>query len=92
MDEALGQAFNVGSRFEHTIEELARLVLEVTGSSSELLFVPYEQAYGRDFADTRRRVPDVRKAERILGWRADRELREGLRDLLAEREAARCVS
>ena len=89
--EALGQAFNVGSRFERSIEELARLVLEVTGSDSPLTLVPYAQAYGQDFADTRRRVPDVSKAQRLLGWRAERDLRSGLLDLVDERREAPCA-
>ena len=77
--EAEGEVFNIGSSRETTILELARLVKELVGSSSEIVHVPYVQAYGPDFEETRRRVPDVSKAERILGFRAQVPLEEGLK-------------
>jgi UDP-glucose 4-epimerase len=83
---ALGQVFNVGSPFEHDIESLARLIVEQSGSSSELVRIPYEQAYGKDFADTRRRVPAVDRIAAVLGWRAQISLAEGLSQVLAERD------
>jgi len=49
--------------------------------------VPYEEVFGRGFADTRRRVPDVTKAKTILGWEARTRLDDGLRKVLAERAA-----
>ena len=77
--EAEGEVFNIGSSHETTILELAHLVKELVGSSSEIIHVPYAEAYGPDFEETRRRVPDVSKAERLLGFRAEVPLREGLR-------------
>ena len=77
--EAEGEVFNIGSSRETTILELARLVKELVGSSSEIVHVPYAEAYGPDFEETRRRVPDVSKAERILGFRAQVPLEEGLK-------------
>jgi len=77
--EAEGEVFNIGSSRETTILELARLVKELVGSSSEIVHVPYVQAYGPDFEETRRRVPDVSKAERMLGFRAQVPLEEGLK-------------
>ncbi len=85
LPQALGEVVNVGSAFETTINDLARTVLDVSGSQGSIEHISYDEAYGKGFADTRRRVPDVSKAERLLGWRAEIELREGLRDLLAER-------
>lgn len=87
--EALGEALNIGSPFEHTINDLARRVVALTGSGSEILHVPYERAYGAGFADTRRRVPAVAKAAQLLGWRAGITLDEGLPLLLDERRDAR---
>jgi UDP-glucose 4-epimerase len=78
LPQALGQAFNVGNVVETTIEGLAGAVLRVTGTSVPIKYVPYEDAYGADFGDTRRRVPDVDKAHRLLGWRAAVTLDEGL--------------
>jgi len=77
--EAEGKVFNIGSSRETTILELARLVKELVGSPSEIVHVPYAEAYGPDFEETRRRVPDVSKAERILGFRAQVPLEEGLK-------------
>lgn len=76
---AEGQVFNIGSSHETAILELARLVKRLVGSPSEIVHVPYEEAYGADFEETRRRVPDVRKAERMLGFRTEIPLEEGLR-------------
>lgn len=77
--EGEGQIFNIGSNRETSILELAQLVKRLAGSSSEIIHVPYEEAYGADFEETRRRVPDVRKAERVLGFRAEVPLEEGLK-------------
>ena len=80
--EAAGQIFNIGSDREVTIAELARRILALTGSSSEIVYVPYTAAYGPDFEETRRRVPDVRRAREILGFEAEVPLEEGLRRTL----------
>jgi UDP-glucose 4-epimerase len=79
LKEAEGQSFNIGSSRETPILELAHLVKKLVGSPSEIVHVPYEQAYGVNFEETRRRVPDVRKAKRVLGFRAEIPLEEGLR-------------
>jgi UDP-glucose 4-epimerase len=79
LKEAEGQSFNIGDSRETTILELAQLVKNLAGSPSEIVHMPYERAYGADFEETRRRVPDVRKAERVLGFRAEVPLEEGLR-------------
>jgi UDP-glucose 4-epimerase len=81
--EALGQAFNIGSDMEITILELARTILRLTGASSEIVFVPYEKAYGTGFEDTPRRAPEVSKAQRLLGFRAKVPLGEGLQKTIA---------
>lgn len=77
--EAEGQVFNIGSIRETPILELAQLVKRLVGSPSGIVHVPYVEAYGADFEETRRRVPDVRKAERVLGFRTEIPLEEGLR-------------
>ena len=64
--EAAGQVFNIGNDQEITIADLARLVVEVTGSRSEIRFVPYESVYGPQFEDLRRRVPSVEKLRRHI--------------------------
>ena len=68
-EESTGEVFNIGNDRETTIEQLARMVRERTGSSSEITFVPYDQAYEKGFEDMPRRVPDVSKLHRVTGFR-----------------------
>ncbi|MDQ6942039.1 MAG: NAD-dependent epimerase/dehydratase family protein [Candidatus Eremiobacteraeota bacterium] len=77
-DAAVGQVFNVGSQHELSINELATIVRDRLGSTSEIAHLSYEEAYGPDFEDTRRRVPDVRKAKDVLGFEATFDLDAGL--------------
>ena len=66
---AVGQVFNVGSTEEVTIRELAERVIQATGSQSKIIYVSYEEAYAPGFEDMRRRVPDTRKIEALIGWK-----------------------
>lgn len=77
-EEAVGEVFNIGNSREISIEGLARLVVEMTRSSSTLEFVPYEEAYPSGFEDMRRRVPSVDKLQRVLGWSPQRSLEDNL--------------
>jgi len=81
--EAVGEVFNIGSDKEVTINELAMLVKKLTGSSSEIKCMPYRDYYGQSYEDTPRRQPDVRKAERLLGFRAQVPLDQGLKRTIA---------
>jgi UDP-glucose 4-epimerase len=76
--EAAGQVFNIGSNRETDINELAQLILQLTGSSSEIVYVPYASVYGQHFEETRRRVPDVTRAREVLGFEALTPLEQGL--------------
>lgn len=66
--QAVGKVVNLGSDKEINIEELAKLVLRVTNSSSKIEYVPYEKAYGKNFEDMRRRVPDILQAKQLIGF------------------------
>lgn len=79
---ARGLAFNVGTDTETAIIDLARLVLQVTGSRSEIRKVGYEQVYGEDFEDVRRRVPDISLGRDILGWTPRVSLPEGIERMI----------
>lgn len=81
--EAEGQVFNIGSNRETTINELAEVIVALTGSDSEIVHVPYASAYGADFEETRRRVPAVERAREVLGFEAETSFEEGLRRTLA---------
>lgn len=65
----VGGVFNVGSDEEVSIEELARRVISLTGSSSTVTYLTYEQAYGQAFDDMVRRVPDLRRVGGAIGFR-----------------------
>jgi UDP-glucose 4-epimerase len=67
-DEAIGEVVNVGNDHEVTIEELALLVKERTGSSSPVKYVPYDQAYEPGFEDMFRRVPCLDKLGQMTGF------------------------
>jgi len=67
--EAPGQVFNVGNDEEVSILELAERIKATTGSSSRIVRVPYDEAYPEGFEDMMRRVPDVSKAARFVGYK-----------------------
>ncbi len=84
---AVGQVFNIGNDEEVAILRLAELVREVAASSSEIVLVPYSEAYAEGFEDMQRRVPDVRKLERTIGFRPRTPLREIVADVVADQRA-----
>jgi UDP-glucose 4-epimerase len=77
--DAAGQVFNIGSNRETSIMELARMIRDLVGSASEIVRVPYQNVFGENFEETRRRVPDIRRAAEILGFRAETALEDGLK-------------
>ena len=72
--QARGEIVNLGNNQEVTIRELAERVCQLAGSSSEVVLIPYDQAYGEGFDDMRRRVPDLGKAARLIGYQPRRQL------------------
>ena len=85
--EAVGEVFNIGSDEEVSIVELARRVKEAAGSSSEIVFVPYSEAYAEGFEDMQRRVPDASKLERVVGFRPRTPLSRIIDDVVADQRA-----
>jgi UDP-glucose 4-epimerase len=81
---ALGEIFNVGNDEEISIEELAVKVKAATGSASTIEKRPYTEVYGAGFEDMARRVPDVRKLERFIGYRPRTPLDRIIADIVAE--------
>lgn len=71
---AVGEIFNIGNPDETSILELARRVRTLSGSRSEIVLVPYHQAYGAGFEDMPRRVPDLQKIGALVGYRPARDL------------------
>ena len=83
-NETIGGAFNVGNNKELSILELAKAVIAETGSTSTIEFLEYEKAYGAGFEDMERRVPDISKMERTVGWVPTRDLQTIIADIAAE--------
>jgi UDP-glucose 4-epimerase len=81
---ARGQIYNIGSTEEVTILELAERVKRVTGGRSQIVFVPYEQAYVQGFDDMRRRLPDLAKIRQTVGYEPKRKLDDILRDVIED--------
>jgi UDP-glucose 4-epimerase len=65
---AIGQVFNIGNPDEITIKDLALKIREMTGSSSPVRLIPYDQAYEAGFEDMPRRVPDITKVSALVGF------------------------
>jgi len=73
---AFGEIFNIGGTQEISIEDLAMLVRQRVGSRSQILYTPYDQAYGRGYEDMQRRVPSVEKLDGVTGFRPKIALQE----------------
>lgn len=76
--DAVGEVFNIGGGQEVTMLELAQMVKELAGSRSEIVFVPYEKAYEEGFEDMQRRVPDITKVEKLIGYKPTFTLQQTL--------------
>jgi UDP-glucose 4-epimerase len=83
-----GEILNVGSTERVTIEELARRVIELTGSSSEIEYVPYDKVYGQGIEDMLHRQPAIEKITGAVGWQPTRSLDEILADVIAHTRSA----
>ena len=81
--EATGQVFNIGSDEEISIGKLAALVKELAGSTSPIAYIPYQEAYEEGFEDMRRRVPDIGKVRRLIGYAPSMTLPKILQEVIA---------
>ena len=80
--DAVGAAFNLGSQEEISIRNLAQKVIQMTGSSSKLEFIPYDKAYEEGFEDMARRVPDISKAKKFVGFSPTKNLDDILKSVV----------
>ena len=86
---AVGDVFNVGAPFELSINDLARMVIDRTASSSRISHIPYDEAYEEGFEDMERRVPDISKIRTLTGWEPALGLDRIVEDVIeSERTAA----
>jgi UDP-glucose 4-epimerase len=84
-DHVVGDVYNVGSQEEISIGDLARLIIERTGSASAISHMAFEDAYDKDFEDMPRRIPSIAKIEAAIGWTPEHDLEQILADVIAER-------
>jgi UDP-glucose 4-epimerase len=82
-DKAVGEVFNVGNNQQISIMELAKKVIEITKSTSNIEKIAYEKAYPEGFEDMQRRVPDISKINRVLGWTPEINLDQIIKDIAA---------
>ena len=82
-DKAVGEVFNVGNNQQISIMELAKKVIEITGSTSSIEKIAYEKAYPEGFEDMQLRVPDISKINRVLGWKPEINLDQIIKDIAA---------
>ena len=80
-DKAIGQVFNVGNNQQISIMDLAKKVIEITESKSEIKKIPYSEAYPVGFEDMQRRVPDISKIKNEIGWSPEIGLEQIIRDI-----------
>jgi UDP-glucose 4-epimerase len=82
-NKSIGQVFNVGNNQQMSIMDLAKKVIEITGSRSSIVKIPYSEAYPEGFEDMQRRVPDISKIKNVLGWSPQIWLDRIIKDIAA---------
>jgi UDP-glucose 4-epimerase len=79
--QAAGRVFNVGATEEISIFDLARRVIDLLDSTSEIVLVPYDRVYNAGFEDMDRRVPDIARIRELIGWRPECSLDQIILDV-----------
>jgi UDP-glucose 4-epimerase len=82
-DKVIGEVFNIGNNQQISIMDLAKKVIETTGSTSVIQKIAYENAYPQGFEDMQRRVPDISKIKQVLGWKPEINLDQIIKDIAA---------
>ena len=80
----IGKVINIGNDFEISINGLARRIIDETGSKSEIVHMPYSEAYGDGFEDMERRVPSIDLINELVGWKPNRDLSTIISDISEE--------
>jgi UDP-glucose 4-epimerase len=82
-EQAVGQIFNVGGTERISIEDLAKKIKQMTNSQSEIVYIPYDEAYAEGFEDMLHRRPDISKLQRYIGFIPNTSLDDILKDVIA---------
>jgi UDP-glucose 4-epimerase len=80
-ENTVGKVINIGNDYEISINDLARKIINETGSKSEIVYVPYAEAYGDGFEDMERRVPNIDLINQLVGWKPQRNLSTMISDI-----------
>ena len=80
-DKSIGEVFNIGNNQQISILELAKRVIQITDSKSEIIKISYTEAYPDGFEDMQRRVPDISKIKNVLGWSPEIGLDQTIKDI-----------
>jgi UDP-glucose 4-epimerase len=83
-DSTIGEVYNIGGVGETTIKQLAEKIIERTKSTSAITYTPYDQAYTAGYEDMQRRVPDINKVKKAIGWSPVNTLDSIIADVAAE--------
>lgn len=81
-EDAVGQVINLGGNQEITIEELAMKIKEITKSNSEIVYITYDEAYESGFEDIKKRVPDIAKANKLIGFNLTKNIDFIINDII----------
>jgi UDP-glucose 4-epimerase len=81
-EDVFGEVYNIGSAEETTILDLASLIRDATGSTSEIKLIPHTEAYEEGFEDMLRRIPDITQIRDAIGWTPEKNLGEIIADVI----------
>jgi len=81
VENTVGKVINIGNDYEISINNLAKKIIDETGSKSEIVYVPYAEAYGDGFEDMERRVPNIDLINQLVGWKPQRDLSTMISDI-----------
>lgn len=87
--EAIGKVVNLGSNEEISMTELAKRVIQLSGSKSEIVYIPYNEAYGPGFDDMQRRIPSLQRAEQLIRWQPKYSLDDIIRQVIEDKKVNR---
>jgi UDP-glucose 4-epimerase len=80
-DKTIGKVINIGNDKEISMNDLAKKIIKLTGSKSQIMYIPYSEAYAEGFEDMERRVPNIDLIKSLTGWNPKRSLEEIIKDV-----------
>jgi len=83
-DKTIGQVINIGNDKEISMNDLAKKIIELTNSTSQIKYIPYSEAYAEGFEDMERRVPNIDLINSLTGWKPKRGLEEIIKDVVQD--------